>query len=79
MKIVNPPLPPFSKGGLGGIWILKVGYFLMTDVGNLAVNDVLSQKTVYLDCHSGLDPESSLFNPAKGGTGVYPVLDTERE
>ncbi len=51
----------------------------MMDVGSLVVNDVLSQKTVYFDCHSGLDPESSLFNPAKGRTGVYPVLDTERE
>jgi hypothetical protein len=36
----------------------------------------MRQKSLYF-CHSGLDPESSLFNwiPA----GVYPVLDTGRE
>jgi hypothetical protein len=58
---------------------MQFGCCSVARVGNLVVNDVLSQETLHFNCHSGLDPESSLFNPAKGGTGVYAVLETGRE
>jgi hypothetical protein len=70
-----PPLAILFRSWTGKEGIGKIfGRIYLIDYG---LPSVLRKKSLYFNCHSGLDPEYSLFNwiPA----GVYPVFDTGRE